>query len=80
MSSGATVRRSMTSSEMSSSARVSAAASTSWTMRETETTVTSVPCRTTLEVPIGRTKSGGGCGPFMPYSSRFSMKITGFGS
>ena len=34
----------------------------------------------TADLPIGRMWSGGGCGPFMPYSSRFSMKTTGFGS
>ena len=43
-----------------------AAASASWTMRDTETTVTSDPSRTTAERPMGRMKSAGGCGPFMP--------------
>ncbi len=80
MSSGATVRRSITSTEMPSAARVSAAATASWTIRETDTTVTSVPGRTTADTPIGTMWSSGGCGPFMPYSSRFSMKITGLGS
>ena len=59
MSRGATVRRSITSTEMPSSARLSAAASASWTIRETDTTVTSVAGRTTADVPIGRTKSAG---------------------
>ena len=66
MSSGATVRRSITSTEMPSPARRSAAATASCTIRETETTVTSVPARTTADRPIGRMWSGGGCGPFMP--------------
>ena len=80
MSRGATVLRSITSTEMPSSARRSAAATASWTIRETDTTVTSVPWRTTADFPIGRRWSAGACGPFMPYSSRFSMKTTGFGS
>ena len=80
MSSGATVLRSITSTEMPSAATDSAAATASWTILETDTTVTSVPGRTTAAAPIGTTWSAGGCGPFIPYSSRFSMKITGFGS
>ena len=43
MSSGATVRRSITSTEMPSPASCSAAASASCTIRDTDTTVTSVP-------------------------------------
>ena len=66
MSSGATVRRSITSTEMSAPARRSAAAIAEWTIRETETTVTSVPDRTTADLPIGTMCSVGGCGPFMP--------------
>ena len=66
MSSGATVRRSITSTEMPSSATSSAAATASWTMRDTETTVTSVPGRTTADLPMGTMWSAGGCGPFMP--------------
>ena len=66
MSSGATVRRSITSTEMPSPARRSAAATASCTIRETDTTVTSVPGRTTADVPIGTMWSAGGCGPFMP--------------
>ena len=54
MSSGATVRRSMTSTEIPSPSSVSAAASASCTMRETDTTVMSEPARTTADVPIGR--------------------------
>ena len=53
MSSGATVRRSMTSTESPSPATASAAARASWTIRETDTTVTSVPARTTADLPIG---------------------------
>ena len=49
MSSGATVRRSITSTEMPSSASSSAAATASCTIRETDTTVTSVPGRTTAD-------------------------------
>ena len=49
MSSGATVRRSITSTEMPSPATRSAAATASWTIRETDTTVTSVPGRTTAD-------------------------------
>ncbi len=66
MSSGATVRRSITSTEMPSPATRSAAATASCTIRETDTTVTSVPGCTTADVPIGRMWSAGGCGPFMP--------------
>jgi 2-oxoisovalerate dehydrogenase E1 component len=44
----------------------SAAAVASWTMRDTETTVTSVPGRTTAERPMGTMKSSGGWGPFIP--------------
>ncbi len=66
MSRGATVRRSITSTEIPSSARRSAAAIASWTIRETDTTVTSVPGRTTADLPMGRMWSAGGCGPFMP--------------
>ena len=66
MSRGAMVRRSMTSTEMPSSATRSAAASASCTIRETDTTVMSFPERTTADVPIGTMKSDGGCGPFMP--------------
>jgi 2-oxoisovalerate dehydrogenase E1 component len=46
--------------------RVGAAARASWTMRDTDTTVTSVPVRTTADLPMGRMYSSGGCGPFMP--------------
>ena len=49
MSSGATVRRSITSTEMPSPASCSAAATASCTIRETDTTVTSVPARTTAD-------------------------------
>ena len=56
----------MTSTEMSSRASSSAAASASWTMRDTDTNVMSVPARTTADLPIGRMWSSGGCGPFMP--------------
>ena len=66
MSSGATVRRSMTSTEMPSPANASAAATASWTIRDTETTVMSVPGCTTTDFPMGRMWSSGGCGPFMP--------------
>ena len=66
MSSGATVRRSITSTETSSPASVSAAASASWTIRDTDTTVTSRPARTTRDRPIGTMWSAGGCGPFIP--------------
>ncbi len=66
MSSGATVRRSITSTEMPSPASVSAAAVASWTIRDTDTTVTSVPARTTADTPIGTMWSDGGRGPFMP--------------
>ena len=67
MSRGATVRRSITSTEMpSTAATCSAAASASWTMRETETTVASLPGRTTAEMPMGTMWSAGGCGPFIP--------------
>ena len=65
-SSGATVLRSITSTEIPSPATSSAAAIASWTIRETDTTVTSVPARTTADTPIGSTWSAGGCGPFMP--------------
>ena len=54
MSSGATVRRSITSTEMPSPATASAAASASCTIRDTDTTVTSVPGRTTAALPIGQ--------------------------
>ena len=54
-SSGATVLRSITSTEIPSAATSSAAATASWTIRETETTVTSVPGRTTADLPIGTT-------------------------
>ena len=54
MSRGATVLRSITSTEMPSPATTSAAARASWTIRETDTTVTSVPARTTADLPIGR--------------------------
>ena len=54
MSSGATVRRSITSTEMPSPASASAAATASCTIRETDTTVMSVPARTTADLPIGR--------------------------
>ncbi len=82
MSSGATVRRSITSTEMCepSPANSSAAATASCTILDTDTNVTSLPGRTTAERPIGTTWSAGGAGPFMPYSSRFSMNTTGFGS
>ena len=50
MSSGATVRRSITSTEMPSPATRSAAASASCTIRDTDTTVTSVPARTTARL------------------------------
>ena len=53
MSSGATVRRSITSTEIPSPASASAAASASCTIRDTDTTVTSVPARTTADRPIG---------------------------
>ena len=66
MSSGATVRRSITSTEMPSPAKRSAAATASWTIRETDTTVTSVPGRTTAAVPMGTMWSDGGCGPLRP--------------
>jgi len=78
MSSGATVRRSMTSTEMPSSNRRSAAATASCTIRETETTVDvgfpdvtrlaeSDECRRRLR-------------SFHPVEQPFSMKTTGFGS
>ena len=66
MSSGATVRRSMTSTETPSLASRSAAAIASCTIRDTDTTVTSVPGCTTTDLPIGTMWSVGGCGPFMP--------------
>jgi hypothetical protein len=53
MSSGATVRRSINSTEIPAAATSSAAARHSWTMRETDTTVTSVPLRTTAARPMG---------------------------
>ena len=71
MSSGETVRRSMTSTEIPSDARVSAAASASWTMRETETTVMSSPGRTTAALPIGSMWSAGGFGPLTRTAAGF---------
>ncbi len=65
-SSGARVRRSITSTEIPSSLSCSAAATASCTIREMDTTVTSVPARTTAALPMGRRYSGGGWGPFMP--------------
>ena len=50
MSSGATVRRSITSTEIPSSATASAAATASCTIRDTETSVMSVPARTTADL------------------------------
>ncbi len=81
MSSGAIVRRSMTSTLMPSAASCSAAARQSCTIREYDTSVTSVPSRR-----IGglaerdQVRRGSGRGPLRPYSSRFSMKTTGLGS
>lgn len=60
---GATVRRSTTSTEMPSAASDSATARLSRTMRETLTTVTSVPSRSTFALPIGTTWSGENPGP-----------------
>ena len=57
-SSGATVRRSITSTEIPSPASSSAAASASWTMRDTETTVMSDPARTTADRPMGTDEVG----------------------
>ncbi len=66
VSSGATVRRSITSTEMPSVATSSAAARASCTMRDTDTSVRSLPGRTIAARPIGTTWSAGGCGPFIP--------------
>ena len=64
MSSGATVRRSITSTEMPSPASCPPRPRPhSCTIRETETTVTSVPARTTADVPIGTMWSARRLGP-----------------
>ena len=55
MSNGATVLRSITSTEIPSASTAAAAATASWTMRETDTMVRSVPARTTAALPMGRT-------------------------
>src|SRR6266542_591013 len=80
-SSGTTDRRSITSMSIPSSASASPAASDSWTMRDAATTVTWLPSLATDAFPIGTRCSGSvGAGPVMPYSWRFSMNTTGFGS
>jgi len=53
LSSGATVRRSITSALIPRGASASAAASASCTIRDTLTMVRSVPSRTTLALPSG---------------------------
>jgi hypothetical protein len=76
-SSGAIVRRSITSASMPSAASRSATTRLSCAMRENDTIVTSVPVRVTAALPIGTMWSSAKPGPVRSYSSRCSMTTTG---
>jgi hypothetical protein len=67
----------MTSAEMPSAARISAALRDMGTVAASATTVTSVPARLMAALPIGMAWSGGGAGPLLAKSPLCSKNTTG---
>ena len=79
-SSGTRVRGSITSASMPSSASRSAAASASWTRRDSATIVTSLPRRSVTASPIRTGSILSGIRSLRKYNVLFSTNTTGFGS